>query len=130
MITPKLRQLFDREFEAALSELPKPARLLLAEVAVAVEDYPSDDVLRETGARRDELCGLYTGIPTTERSVDHVGAPSDLIHIYREGIIAMAGGSRPSVDARELRAQIRITLLHELGHYHGLEEGELDDLGY
>ena len=130
MITPKLRQLFDREFEAALEELPKRARLLLSEVAVAVEDYPSHEVLRETGARRDELCGLYTGIPATERSVEHIGTPSDLIQIYREGIFAMAGGARPSVDVRELRQEIRITLLHELGHYHGLEEDELDELGY
>jgi predicted Zn-dependent protease with MMP-like domain len=65
-------------------------------------------------------------VPLTERSVED---PPDLpgIHIFRRGIIGLAadiGG------ADELERQVRITLLHELGHHFGLDEDDLEDLGY
>ena len=130
MFDPRLRKTFDEEFETALAALPAAAQRLLEEVAILVEDYPSEEVLAEMGARRDELCGLYTGTPTTEHSVDLTGEPSDVIHIYREGLLALARTRGGRIDAASLREEIRITLLHELAHRHGFDEDQLDELGY
>jgi predicted Zn-dependent protease with MMP-like domain len=130
VITPRQRELFDREFDRVMAALPRRARALLEAVSLAVEDYPSREIQAEMGVRRDELCGLYTGTPITEQSFDLAGQPSDLIHIYREGILALATGPRGQVDLGELREQIRTTVLHELGHYHGMDEDDLDALGY
>ena len=78
---------------------------------------------------RWQLCGLYTGIPLIHRSIEHSGVPSDVIHIYREGILTQARrGNR--IDDTELGRQIRLTILHEYGHHFGMTERELRDLGY
>jgi predicted Zn-dependent protease with MMP-like domain len=79
---------------------------------------------------RRQLCGLYTGIPLGQRSVEHSGVLSDAVHLFREGILALATDRRGRVSERELRRQIRITVLHELGHLHGMSEAELNALGY
>lgn len=126
-----LRAVFDPELERVLKDLPDQARKLLDDVPLVVEDYPSRDVMRRTGVRRrSALCGLYTGVPLIHRSIEHSGIPSDVIHIYREGILSQAISRRGEIDAAELRRQIRLTILHELGHHHGLTEKELRDLGY
>ena len=128
---PQLQALFDRHFDDVVADLPEQVHRLLDDVAMYVEDYPSADVMRRTGVRqRNHLCGLYTGIPLTSRSVEHSGVLSDAVHIYREGIISLATRRDGSIDENELRKQIRITVLHELGHNHGLGEDDLRELGY
>jgi predicted Zn-dependent protease with MMP-like domain len=130
MLTHADRGLFDQEFEQVLRALPPAARELLNTIAVAVEDYPADDVLDEMDADRDELFGLYTGVPAIERSFDQTGAPDDVIHIYRLALLLDATPRAGRIDRAHLREQIRKTLLHELGHYHGFDEDGLDRLGY
>jgi len=125
------REFFDRQLESVLGELPARIHELIEEIPLLVEDHPSRHIMRQLGIRRrDELCGLYTGVPLTQRSIELSGIPSDVVHIYREGIIGLAIDGRGRLDERELRIQIRITILHELGHHHGLNEQELEDLGY
>jgi predicted Zn-dependent protease with MMP-like domain len=86
-------------------------------------------MVRRLGLRhRDDLCGLYTGVPLTDRSVNPQ-IPTDVIHIFREGILRLAR-RRGRYDDDELRRQIRITILHEVGHHFGLTEKDLRDLGY
>ena len=126
-----LRQFFDEHLEQVLPELPPSVHRLLDEVPMVVEDFPSREVMRKMGVhQRDHLCGLYTGIPLTRRQVEHSGVLSDVINIYREGILSLARGRDGQIDQQELRRQIRITILHELGHHHGLDEDELRELGY
>ncbi|MEX0938928.1 MAG: metallopeptidase family protein [Pirellulales bacterium] len=127
----RLRDIFDRQLEAVLEAAPEQVRAILDQVPLVVEDYPSDQVLKSTGVeRRDELCGLYTGIPLTERSVNHSGILSDAVTLYRLGIISVARSDDGTLDQAQLREQIRITLWHELGHHVGLSEVELDEFGY
>ena len=127
----KLRQYFDRQLEAVLRDMPPRVHELLDAVPLVVEDHPSREVMRRMRVRRrDRLCGLYTGVPVTERSIEHSGFPSDVVHIFREGIVALASDAYGGVDEEELRRQIRLTILHELGHHHGLREKELRELGY
>ena len=127
----RLRDFFDRELEEVLYGMPEHLVRLLDEVPLHVEDYPSEDVLRTTGvAERDDLCGLYTGIPLTHRHVELSGNLPDVVTIFREGVMRLAVDARGHLNRDELRRQIRITLLHELGHHHGLDEDDLRELGY
>ncbi|MFO0855787.1 MAG: metallopeptidase family protein [Phycisphaerales bacterium] len=131
------RERFDALLEAVIEELPAKVRALLDEVPVIVEDSPSAELLEELGMlpeEADELCGLHTGLGATERSVEDGAAMSSNIMLFREGIVAEAGGwgsgNRGEQGDDAVRREIRITLLHEIGHEFGLDEDDLDRLGY
>jgi len=109
----------------ALSELPTMFHEALANVAVVVEDWPPDSLLDELGIPPDDtLYGFYHGVPLPERSVQDSGLLPDTISVYRGPLI------EDFPDRTELCRQIRITLLHEIGHYFGMDEEELSRLGY
>lgn len=128
---PGLRTYFDQVLDQVLRDMPEQVHRLLNEVTLYVEDHPSPRVMRQLGVtRRHQLCGLYTGIPLDHRSIEHSGILSDAVHIFRDGILAMASTRRGDVDDDELRRQIRITVLHELAHHFGITERELHQLGY
>ncbi|MBL1216668.1 MAG: hypothetical protein D8M59_04155 [Planctomycetes bacterium] len=79
----------------------------------------------------DTLCGLHTGVPLVERSIDDShGQLPDLIHIFRRGIINAGGGWDQHAANKYVMEQIRVTIMHELGHHHGLQEDDLAELGY
>ncbi len=127
----RTREQFDQHLEHVLSNLPATAHQILEEVPLIVEDYPSDELMREMEvAQRDELCGLYDGVPLSQPEDRHARAHPDGIMIFREGVIASARDARGKVTTLELRRQIRITILHEIGHHFGMTEDELDELGY
>lgn len=127
----ELRDLFDESMDQVLAGMPEQVHRLLDEVTMYVEDYPSSKVMHQMHiADRRQLCGLYTGIPLGNRSVEHSGVLSDAIHIYREGIMALSRDARGTLQSSRLREQIRITVLHELGHHFGMGERELRELGY
>ena len=127
----RLRDHFDYILEEVLAAMPQRIQKLVEEVPLVVDDYPSDDVMEKTKVRhRGQLCGLYTGIPLTERSIWQSGTLPDRIMIYREGILNAAEDQYGHVTPDSLRDQIRITVLHELGHHHGLDEDDLRKLGY
>ena len=130
-MNPHARRRFDDELEWVLERLPPMVHELIEKVPLHVEDHPSAEVMAKTGVRyRDQLCGLYTGIPLSERSIQHSGTLPDVVTIYREGILEAARDARGRVRPGRLRDQIRITVLHELAHHHGLDEDELRELGY
>jgi len=127
----KTRRRFDTILEEVLDQLPRWVHDLIDEVPLHVEDYPSDEMLQQVNVRyREQLCGLYTGIPLTDRSVQHSGTLPDVVTIYREGVLNAASNAHGMVTDNRLRREIRITLLHELGHHHGLDEDDLRELGY
>jgi len=129
------RTFFDRHFDEIVAQMPPQVHRLLEDVTMYVEDYPSIQVMRRMNVQdRSHLCGLYTGIPLTDRRVEQAGVLSDAVYIYREGIFRMAGRWGNHRDDKrfvhELRRQIGITVLHELGHHHGLTEEDLEEMGY
>jgi predicted Zn-dependent protease with MMP-like domain len=132
------REQFDQLFEAVLATLPAAVHALLEECPLVLEDRPSQRLLAELGMNDDDeiLCGLHTGISLTERSVERPES-SDVIHVFREGVVDTAGGWDESEDEEgayggeaRIREEIRITVLHEIGHHFGLDEGDLERLGY
>lgn len=138
-MSPKRRARFDELLEGVIDQLPERVRALLDEVPVIVEDHPSPELIQELAEEAgedpadwapDELCGLHTGTAFTERSVESShDLPSDIM-LFREGIVAEAGGWDNDKGEDEIIRQIRITLLHEIGHQFGLDEDDLERLGY
>jgi len=130
-LNARTRRRFDELLEHVLAQLPPMVHELIEKVPLHVEDYPSADVMARTGARRrDDLCGLFTGISIMHKSIEHSGTLPDVVTIYREGILRAAGDRSGRVRTGRLREEIRITILHELAHYHGLDEDDLRELGY
>lgn len=125
------RDRFDALLEEVLAELPESIHELIERVPLHVEDHPSESVMRSVGVRRrDQLCGLFTGIPITEDSIMHSGNLPNVVTIYREGILTAARSNYRRLTDDALFEEIRITVLHELAHHHGLDEDELHELGY
>lgn len=130
------RDRFDALLEEAIEALPAELRELIEQVPVIVEDHPDREVLEEfrdedgTLPDLDELCGLHTGIPFTERQLEGDPELPPEIMLYRLGIVGAAGGwDQPDADDI-VYEEIMITLLHEMGHQFGLDEEDLRRLGY
>ena len=134
------RERFDALLEEALEDLPDGVRRLLDEIAVIVLDRPTTAMLRDVGidpaepGAGDDLCGLHTGTAITEKSVEGMGELPTEIHLFREGIVNLAGGWGQAMSEGEVDdlvyEEIMVTLLHEIGHHFGLDEDDLAELGY
>jgi predicted Zn-dependent protease with MMP-like domain len=103
---------FDEHVRAALEGLPPELATALENVVVVVEDESPDE---------PDLFGWYDGLGP---GLDHAGALPDRIVIYRRPL------ERAFPDPDELEREIRITVLHEVGHFFGLDEDQIDNLGY
>ena len=111
--------------ERALAELPPKFAEFLDEVPVEIRDRSTPGQRRRAGVPRDSLLlGLYQGIPRTQRSVEHSGVMPDVIYIFQEDV------ELASDNEQDLVEQVRTTVLHEIGHHFGLDEDDLDELGY
>jgi len=131
MITPGLRKVFDEQVELVVAELPQQVKDFMEEMPLVVDDFPSDQIMKKMRLRHPwQLLGLYTGIPLNSRQITHWNMPSDVIHIFRLGILKQAGERDGAVDEARLHKQIRRTILHEYGHHVGLTEHDLRALGY
>lgn len=116
---------FDNVLRQALDDLPGMFRESLRNVAIVVEDRPPDWLLDELDLPPGEtVYGFYHGIPLPERSVLDSGNLPDRISVYRGPLM------EDFRDPGELARQIRTTLLHEIGHYFGMDEEDLARLGY
>ncbi|MBI1337532.1 MAG: hypothetical protein GC164_11280 [Phycisphaera sp.] len=133
MLSDAQRQKFDAVLDAVIDTLPAHITALFEEVPLIVEDEPSDALLddMDIDRRTTDLCGLHWGIALTHRSVEQSGNLPDRMMLFRGPIVRLAGrNSRGGVDDKALRRQVRITLLHEVGHHFGLDEDDLTALGY
>jgi len=119
------KERFAELVERALANVPPPFAGYLEEVAIEIRDRPSRKQLRSVGLKDDELLlGLYHGRPRDQRSVLDSGVMPDVIYLFQEDI------EDASDDEAELVEQVRVTVLHEIGHHFGMDEDELDALGY
>lgn len=119
------RQEFEAIVSASIDELPPKLLAALNNVAISVEDMPSIADLTAAGLPSEqEIYGLYVGIPLTNRTTNYTMVVPDLIKIYKVPL------ERDFRDPEILKAQIRKTVLHELGHLYGMDEGDLKDQGY
>lgn len=115
---------FGRIVSEALAELPPPVREHLENVDIMIKRRPGPLDRRLGRARRyDRLYGLYDGVPLVERGTSYGLVPPDKITIFAEPLL------RDFRDERELAEEIRKTVLHEIGHFLGMDEDEVDSLG-
>ena len=116
---------FARYVEQALAELPEPFASHLEQITVEIKDRPTRKQLRSVGLKDDELLmGLYQGVGLPDRSVEHSGVLPDRILIFQEDHEIACD------TARQLVEEIRTTVLHEIGHHFGMDEDDLDEVGY
>ena len=119
------RQEFEDAVERALEMIPEMFRAQLNNMTIAVEDQPSRELLDEMDMPPDEtLFGVFTGIPLPERSVIEPPLYPDVILIFREPLMAACS------SFEVLEEEIAITVVHEVAHYMGLTEEQLEELGY
>ena len=116
------REHFVKVVEEALDSLPQEFRSRIRNVAVLIEDMPPNQPSPQSGQQRGLLLGLFHGVPTTKKSIFALPTGPDYIVLYQKSIEAVC-----SSDAG-VREQIRLTVIHELGHYFGMDENQLKDV--
>ena len=120
------RKEFEEVVTRVIAGLPdRFARALESDVRIEVRNRPTKKQLGDLGMDEDELLlGLYEGVPLPERNVDDGPRLPDVITLFFDDAC-------DAVDTEEeLATEIGITLFHELGHYFGFDEDELDAMGY
>jgi predicted Zn-dependent protease with MMP-like domain len=119
MTRDRFRQLVDE----ALGTIPEEFREAMHNIAIVVEDAPSPAKLEEVGIEPpDTLFGLYEGVPLTERGWADGNALPDKITLYQQPI------EDASADEDDIVVGIGETLIHEIGHYFGLSEEEIEEI--
>ena len=118
------RRQFLRLVQQAYETLPDNVTKALQNLEVVVERWPSRELLDDLGdVRPYQLLGLYIGVPLPDRGSELPQLP-DLIYLFQRPI------ERRCNTPQEVVEEVRVTLLHEVGHYFGLEEEDLERQGY
>jgi len=114
---------FEALVERALRTLPRQFKEKITNVAVVVEDWADDETLRELGIEPpDTLYGLYRGTDLTRRDSSYGNVLPDTIHIYQGPI------EEDCEDAEEMAELVRDTVIHEIGHYFGLDDDTMEGI--
>jgi predicted Zn-dependent protease with MMP-like domain len=117
------RRAFDALVADALAGIPPQFREALANLAISVESEPAPALLRDMDIEPpDTLLGLYQGTPLTERGASYGNALPDRILLFQGPL------ERASEDEDDLIVAIGETLIHEIGHYFGLSEEEIEEI--
>jgi predicted Zn-dependent protease with MMP-like domain len=120
------RAKFEELVAEALAGVPRHFRDAMSNVAIVVEDEPSRALLRELEITPpDTLLGLYQGTPLTERHWDYGNTLPDRILLFQG---PHERGARRGDDEHDLVVSIGETLIHEIGHYFGLSEDEIQEI--
>jgi predicted Zn-dependent protease with MMP-like domain len=115
------RDQFERHVADALESIPRRFRAAMRNLVIVVEDEPTHELLDEMDITPpDTLLGLYQGVPLTERRWDHGNTLPDRVLIFQ------GPHERAAEDEEDLVVAIGETLIHEIGHYFGLSEEEIE----
>ena len=115
MMEPVSQQEFEEMINDALDTIPEEFARHMTNMVVLARDFNEDE---------PSLLGLFEGVPLTEQYANHTGFLPDAVFVYKDALEAMCN------DVEELRHEVKVTVLHEVGHYFGLEEHELHELGW
>ena len=117
------RGLFEKYVAEALASIPQRFRTAMQNIAIVVEDEPSPELLAEMDIEPpDTLLGLYQGTPLTERHWGYGNTLPDRVLIFQ------GPHERSAEDEDDLIVAIAETLIHEIGHYFGLSEEEIEEI--
>ena len=119
------RRDFEHLVEQAFAGLPQTVKQRLENVDILIQLWPTREQLIENGMRnKHDLLGLYEGVPLTERTASYGAVLPDRVTIF-QGPLEAAVASEP-----ELVEEIRKTVVHELAHFFGWSDEELERMGY
>jgi predicted Zn-dependent protease with MMP-like domain len=111
------RRQFEALVEKALRKLPKKFKAKISNIAVVVEDWADEATLADVGIEPpDTLYGLYRGVELAHRDSSYGNVLPDVITIYQGPI------EEDAEDEEEMAEIVRETVVHELGHYFGLDD--------
>jgi predicted Zn-dependent protease with MMP-like domain len=115
------REKFEKIAEKVYNNLPEVFGNKIDNVHIVVEDYPNEEETRQTHSGKTTLLGLYQGVPLTHRGTWYGVYPTtpDKISLYQKNIESVCRSDR------EVSERIQEVLLHELGHYFGMNEAEI-----
>jgi len=113
---------FREVMNEALENLPLSVRETMQDVPVLVEDFPSDELIQREDIS-PQILGIFIGVPRTQASVTDQMPDLDRIILFKKNLEKMCQ------DREDLIDQIQITVRHEVGHYLGLDEDDLERLG-
>jgi predicted Zn-dependent protease with MMP-like domain len=117
------RERFEKFVADALASIPRRFRDAMKNIAIVVEDEPPRALLREMGITPpDTLLGLYSGTPLTERRWDYGNTLPDRIQLFQ------GPHERSAKDEDDLVVAIAETLIHEIGHYFGMSEEQIEEI--
>lgn len=117
------RDQFRALVDEALETIPPHFRDAMHNIAIVIEDEPTLEQLEEVGIDPpDTLLGLYEGTPLTERQWSHGNTLPDKITLFQHPI------EEASDDEDDVVVAIGETLIHEIGHYFGLSEEEIEEI--
>ena len=117
------RDAFERLVAEALASIPRRFKKAMQNIAIVVEDEPSRELLAEMDIEPpDTLLGLYQGTPLTERHWGYGNTLPDRVLIFQ------GPHERSAEDEDDLIVAIAETLIHEIGHYFGLSEEEIEEI--
>ena len=112
--------------DEALESLPAAFEPYMENVSVEVQPRPTPELMKSMhldGSRRD-LLGVYHGVPLTNKSVNAPFDWPERIVIFQRNIESICSSREEIVE------QVRQTVLHEVGHHFGMDEDDLEELGY
>ncbi len=113
---------FARAAKEALDNLPRSIREEAERVAVLIEEFPSEDLIEREDVS-PQILGIYLGVPRTEAAATDQPQDLDRIILFKRNL------EKACRDEQELVEEIRRTVTHEVGHYLGLDEDDLERLG-
>ena len=111
---------FESEVRRAIGDLPEWVRDALDNIEILVVDEADETM----GPDRQELLGLYVGLPLPERGADYAGELPDVIYLFRKAHLGL------NLAPAELRHEIMKTLVHEIAHYFGFDDDRIEELGF
>ena len=115
---------FQHLVDEAIKTLPQEFKTLLSSIAIVVQDEPDEEQRNSVNLTSHmNLFGLYQGVPLTKRAGSLLTFP-DKITIFKNPILATR------FSPEEIQEQVRLTVLHEIGHFLGLSEEKLRQLDY
>lgn len=114
----------DEEFEQLVNDginaIPKKFLDVLDNVAVVIEDEPSDEQLKKNNLSGNQtLLGLYEGVPQSKRGANYTGVLPDKITIFRGPIL------RTAIEPEMIKKMVKDTVWHEIAHHFGMDEVEV-----
>lgn len=116
---------FQKYIELSLDSIPEKFKGKLDNVVFIAEDYPSFHDLERLGLKhREQLLGLYSGVPYTHRNTSYMATIPDRIILFQKNIESICHSKE------ELINKIKEVVIHEIAHYFGMNEKEIRNAGY